>query len=188
MNHNKTLLFEYAISKFIEWYREAMSGDREQQFQSHFTRLTALKLLFFVSAIKNREGEDILDIFDNYCAMQYGPVEVEVYTDIVYKKTYCYNFGNRGLEITGSNKHFDTLSPLEKARIDDAICNLREKNPQLVTYSASHLVDITHKWDSWISAISIAEMSNKGSEPMLIEAIRTNVQFYEKTRCVSFYK
>ena len=51
MDRNKILQFEYAIHKLIEWYNQAVVNP-EQTIYNHFTRLTSLKLVFLMSAIK----------------------------------------------------------------------------------------------------------------------------------------
>lgn len=47
-----------------------------------FPKLTAMKLLFLAAAPKKDGGDDLLDIFDNFYAMPYGPVESDVYNYI----------------------------------------------------------------------------------------------------------
>ena len=103
MKVDKILLFEYLVYRLIEWYQKVVSD--QKYIQKHFSRLTALKLLFFVSTIKDGENEnsDLLDIFNNFCAMQYGPVESDIYAAIVKEKTRLYKFGVHELVITHQN-------------------------------------------------------------------------------------
>ena len=111
MKVDKILLFEYLMYHLIEWYKNVVSNNQIQN--KHFSRLTALKLLFFVSTIKDTENEerDLLDIFNNYCAMQYGPVEIDIYTAIVSEKTKLYKFGVRELtNISEDYTIFDSLN------------------------------------------------------------------------------
>lgn len=180
MTSNKTLQFEYAISKLLEWY-SCVVPNWEKSVYAHFTRLASLKLLFLLSAIKDyrSEDKDLLSVFDNYCAMQYGPVEVDIYSAIVYKQTSFYNFGNYALTVKDTTQSFDGLSDIEKARIDRAIELLKEHNPSLITLRASQLVNITHKWDAWRSAMGLAELLGRGSEKMSVESIRSCIPFYE---------
>ena len=180
MKTNKILLFEYLIYCLIEWYKDAFSHNKH--LNKHFSRLTALKLLFFVSTIKDTENDnkDLLDIFDNFCAMQYGPVEIDIYTAIVDGKTQLYQFGVHELIVNSQdNAIFDSLNLQDKNRIDRAIMLLKNRNSKIISYPASILIDISHKWDAWQNAMSIASMLGRRCENMPINSIRANRQFYE---------
>lgn len=180
MESNKILQFEYAIHKLMEWYKQTVVNP-EQTIYSHFTRLASLKLIFLMSATKDPHdnNRDLLNVFNNYCAMQYGPVEVDVYSAIVYKQTQYFNFGNYELSIIKTPDLFEELTITEKTQIERAIDLLKQYNPKLITLRASQLVNITHKWDAWLSAMGIAEWYGKGSEKMTIESIRNSRPFYE---------
>lgn len=177
MTENKILLFEYAIHKLMEWHKEAVS---ESNIESHFTRLASLKLLFLLSATKDSQngGRDLLGIFDNYCAMQYGPVEVDVYAAIVYKNTIFYDFGNYAI-IKKATPNFSALSDQLKTQVDRGIAILKSYNPRLISLRASQLVNITHKWSAWRMAIGTAELLGRGGEKMSVESIRNSLPFYE---------
>ena len=180
MKTNKILLFEYLIYCLIEWYKDVVSHNKH--LNKHFSRLTALKLLFFVSTIKDTENDnkDLLDIFDNFCAMQYGPVEIDIYTAIVDGKTQLYQFGVHELIVNSQdNAIFDSLNLQDKNRIDRAIMLLKNRNPKVISYPASILIEISHKWAAWQNAMSIAFMLGRRCEDMSINSIRENRQFYE---------
>ena len=180
MKNDKILLFEYLIYCLIKWYKDAVSNNRH--LNKHFSRLTALKLLFFVSAIKDTENgnKDLLDIFNKFYAMQYGPVEIEVYTAIVEGRTQLYKFGVHELIVNSQdNTIFDSLNVQDKSRIDKAIMLLKNRNPKIISYSASMLINISHKWAAWQNAMSVASMLGRRCEDMPINSIRENRQFYE---------
>ena len=179
--NDKILKFEYVIHQLIKWYMDVFPISKTMAY-SHFTRLVSLKLLFLVSAIKdpyNKEDNDLLDLFNNYCAMQYGPVEIDVYSDIVNKKTRRFTFGNYSLEDKDLTYSFEELDENTKQRIDRAIELVKLRNPQLITFRASQLVNVTHKWNAWKNAMGLAEWFGKGSEKMSVESIRNSVPFYE---------
>ena len=165
MKDDKILLFEYLIYCLIEWYKDAVSNNRH--LNKHFSRLTALKLLFFVSTIKDTENgnKDLLDIFDKFYAMQYGPVEIEIYTAIVEGRTQLYKFGVHELIVNSQD--------------NTTIMLLKNRNPKIISYPASILIDISHKWAAWQNAMSIASMLGRRCEDMPINSIRENRQFYE---------
>lgn len=175
----KILLFEYAIHQLIEWYKEVCPNATTLLY-SHFSRLASLKLLFLVSTVqdKNNRNSDLLDIFDNFCAMQYGPVEVDVYSAIVRKETSYYTFGNRNLSFKSAIPDFSQLGVELINRVDNAIAILRKFNPSLMLNTPFQLVEITHKWYAWQSAMDTAEWFGKGSEPMSTESIRNSTPYY----------
>ena len=178
---DKILIFEYVIHQLMKWYMDVFPNSGKMVY-NHFTRLTSLKLLFLVSAIKDpykQDEKDLLDLFDNYCAMQYGPVEIDVYSDIVNKKTQRFSFGIYNLEDKDSTYSFEELDGSIKQRIDRAIELVKLRNPQLITFSASKLINITHKWDAWENAMGLAEWLGKRSEKMSVDSIRNSMPFYE---------
>lgn len=176
---DKISLFEYIVYRLVEWYKEIVS-DNQENIDRHFSRLTTLKLLFFVSSIKDRQNnKDLLNIFNQFYAMQYGPVEAEVYTAIVHNRTTRYTLGTRKLIKSMSNPDFTNLDSAIIADVNNAIDLLRKKNPNIISYSASRLINISHKWDAWKNAMAIANILGKGSEPMSVTDIRTNQQIYE---------
>ena len=180
---NKILAFEYLVYRLIEWYREAISSTED--IPSHFSRLSVLKLLFLISAIKdeNTEGRsDLLEIFNQFCAMQYGPVETDIYTAIVKGYTKIYKFNNRTIEISEQKDSissiFTSLPNELRSSIDNAIRLLRDKNPQIISYPATKLVNITHKWQSWQNAMWMADISGARQFPMTVESIRKDTPYY----------
>lgn len=174
---NKVKCFEYILVRLIEWY-SAMKPD-DVDFLS-FTRLKALKLLFFVAAVKQRDTErDLLDIFNNFYAMQHGPVESDIYNNITNGLMF-FNFEGRNIKRNNTEIKLELLH-LEKediALLDNSINTLREINPNIVIYSASSLVNLSHKWESWQIAIAIADIFDKGSERMEINLIRNDKQYF----------
>ncbi len=173
---NKILCFEYILYQLIDWYKELRPADTSLL---SFTRLKVLKLLFFVSAVRNNdEDHDLLDIFNNFYAMQHGPVESDIYNAMIEDKLPHYNFKSRSICISKvKEQDFHELGDI-LGRISNSINLLRERNEMIVTYTASQLVNLSHKWESWQLAIHMAEVLGKGSEPMDTHLIQTNHQYY----------
>lgn len=171
--------FEYLLYRFMLWYEELnhINDEAHHQFLREFSRLKSLKLLFLVSAIKDEEGNNLLSLFNNFYAMQHGPVESDIYNAMVHDTFEYFKFQNRQ---TSFKKQ--TLSDLEKIEnkecLDNAISLLREANPDIVSYPAMDLVDITHKWISWKSAYMVAQMLGKGSQFMPTEMIENSNEFF----------
>lgn len=172
---NKIICFEYILYQLINWYKELCPTDASL---TSFTRLKVLKLLFFVSAIREQD-EDLLDIFNNFYAMQHGPVESDIYNAMIEDSLPHYRFKSRSVFIVNElqEQDFEILGDYRE-RIDRAIRSLRDTNENIVVYTASQLVDLSHKWKSWQLAIHMANTFDKGSEPMDCRLIRSNCQYY----------
>ena len=181
-------MFEYAIFKLVEWFKEI---EPQKNVTHHFSRLVSLKLLFFISTIKNsvnicnqvnasktNESSDLLDIYENFYAMQYGPVEIDIYTAIVTSQTQNYIFGIHSLKGSPNINVFNCLPQNFKDRIDESITRLRVINPNIVSYAPFQLVELSHKWDAWQNAMATAELFGKGRERMSVESIRNSRQYY----------
>lgn len=171
----KIQYFEYIVSKLIEWY-EDVKEENDESFEKHFSRIVVMKLLFFVAAVKNEKGEDLLDIFNDFYAMQYGPVEGEIYTAMEEERLVYYSFPVfpiPELEI----KEKPEMGSQEQ--VDEAIKALRGKNPKLVRYTSSKLIVLSHRWLSWRVAISIARLNGLNCESMTTQDIREDEMFFE---------
>ena len=112
--------------------------------------------------------------------MQHGPVESDIYNAMVNSELKYYSFKSRSIEINGciNDDCFDTLDKTIRNRVDVSINLLRQQNQNIVTYTASQLVNLSHKWDSWQLAMHMADVLGKGSEPMDINIIQSNRQYY----------
>lgn len=176
---DKLISFEYLLYRFMQWYEELnqINDESHHQFLREFSRLKALKLLFLVSAIKNENGNNLLYLFNNFYAMQHGPVESDIYNAMVQDSFRYFRFQNRQTSFKQQ-----TLSELEHIEnrecLDNAISSLRQANSEIVSYPAMDLVEITHKWISWKSAYMVAQMLGKGSQFMPIEMIENSNEFF----------
>ena len=173
----KILCFEYIIYSLIKWHKELHP---QQGHVELFTRLKSLKLLFLVSAVEaSAENEGLLNIFDKFYAMQHGPVESDIYNAMVASCTNMYDFKERETSIKNVDiQIFERIPDELKKKIDHSIQTLKEKNKLIVTYKSFELVEITHKWESWRVAISIAKVFGKGSEFMSIESIKNDLKYF----------
>lgn len=94
--------FDYFISQII--FRQFNDNEsdldhiiRNNIDKSGLNKLKLLKLLFFVSVLKVDEKYLLDDIFDNFYAMPYGPVESDVYDNISTLANYIV--GNRDIRL-----------------------------------------------------------------------------------------
>lgn len=169
----KLIAFEYILNQLIE---KGTIGN-SKFFQSSFTRLKALKLLFLVAAIKNQYGNDLLDIFDNFYALPNGPVESDIYNSITADTLKYYSFKN----FSATEKQAYSSAGLNedvKERLDESIHSLLEVNGNILSYSAEQLVALSHMWSAWGNAIALAKAFDKGSYPMSINSIRNCKQIF----------
>lgn len=168
-NKTKRKAFEYWLTRILEWGSET----KPSVFSCSFTRLKALKLLFFSAAIKNEKGEDLLDVFDNFYALPNGPVESDIYNYITSDTLMFYSF--KGFILSRKKEYCDSeLSDYLQKRIDESIIALRKTNEDIVTYSAEQLVNLSHTWFSWRNSIQMAKALDKGSYRMNPNVIKNN--------------
>lgn len=73
-NARKISAFEYFVVCLDNWRKEKFSDS------SLFSKLQLQKLLFLAASIKaTSEDHKMLDIFDQFYALMYGPVEMDIY-------------------------------------------------------------------------------------------------------------
>ena len=175
----KVLCFEYIIHKLVLWYKEICP--LETAPVQTFTRLKTQKLLFFVASAKATENSNaLLDVFDNFYAMQYGPVEIDIYSLMVLNGLSIYRFKERNTEIKNSDISLFSKIPKDKQiLIDESIEELKKRNSKIVSLNASQLIDISHKWASWNAAITCAEIFGKKRWKMSTENIAKDRKIYE---------
>lgn len=123
------------------------------------------KLLFLVSAV-NASDEDLglLNIFDKFYAMQYGPVELDIYSAMVNDGFKNLKFDKIKIihgreEIMNMQCDNESLNTIKKS-----VEALKNINKYIINYSATQLINITHKWDCWNNAMEYAHFCNKNSE------------------------
>ena len=169
----KKMAFEYLLTLMQKWGNEKNPSVHYYSF----TRLKALKLLFFAAAVKNKEGQDLLDVFDNFYALPNGPVESDIYNLITSDLLSYYSF--KDFYFTAKQPYNEEeLSDDIKVRINTAVEALKQKNERIVSYSAEQLVLLSHTWVSWQTSIQIAKALGKGSYHMDVVKIRSNNQYF----------
>lgn len=170
---NKIFAFDYMLSLFEQWYKE--EGKESRNFQN-CSKLSVLKLLF-LTAVPKIEGErDLLDVFDNFHALPYGPVESDIYNAIQDKKLPSYVITERSIV-----KKENVILPYkieDYTQIKDAVDTLKAKNKNLILLNAFSLVEITHKWESWKQSIAFAKLMDMSSYKMTVESIRNDRNKY----------
>lgn len=172
----KKIAFGYMITLFFNWYKEENKTENTQDCCSAFSKLSLLKLLFLGAAIKTEGDADLLDIFDNFSALPYGPVESDVYNGIIDDSIPWYTIGDRLIQIKDNSSVI--IEEQLKSRIKSSVNALREANPNLINVGAFQLVEITHKWKSWADAYSFAEFLGQRGYTMCIDEIKNDPNQY----------
>lgn len=170
---DKIFAFDYMLSLFEQWYKE--EGKEFMNFQN-CSKLSVLKLLFLTAAPKREGASDLLDVFNNFHALPYGPVESDIYNAIQDKRLPSYIVTERSVV-----KKENAILPYkieDYTRIKDAVDTLKEKNKHLILLNAFSLVEITHKWESWRQSIAFARLMEMSSYKMTIESIRNDRNKY----------
>ena len=176
----KIIAFEYIISQLIDWLQD-LTGYEQSQALKEFNKLKLFKLHFFVSAIDTKsEGDtkqDLLDTFDAFYALPYGPVESFVYNHLDDLQIYTITNGPISQQRAIGN-YFNSLSQTTKDYVYESIRQLREKNEEIVTYPAFDLVELSHQWPVWRLLYNRAIKQGKRSTEMPSELIRVSTKIF----------
>lgn len=167
---NKSAAFSFLIDKFIDWYKEVKV---DEEYFNKFTKLFLLKMLFLVAAIKTDDSEDLLDVFDNFYALPYGPVESDIYNEISLNMIPNFLISDRQLEPKIDKVDLD-LRIDDRTKLCKSFDKLRGENNDLITLKAFELVEITHKWESWNTTFKYAKFIGAGSAKMNIDMIKND--------------
>lgn len=168
----KIKAFEYLALKFFEWFQEIA---KEKAVEDNFSKLKLFKLHFFACAVTSSpEDPGLLENFDNFYALPYGHVESTVYANLECMKTMTLE-KNSLQQLAAPEGYFDDI-PTDV--LDNAVTRLKEKNKDLVLYSAIKLVELSHSWHSWISIYNMARQFNKFSMRIPTEMIQNEPKIF----------
>ena len=171
MNKNlpkKIFLFEYFVFKLLEWKESLPNADTVD-----FTKIQLHKLLFLASATTAKvEDLQMFNYFKIFYALQYGPVEIDIYRAMCNNGFNILTFESRYCRIKSLNNYaFGGLTAIEKNIVDDAIAALRKYSNNYVLYNPFKLVTITHEWTVWKVSYAFAEVMGNKMEHMDIKEI-----------------
>lgn len=167
--NTKYELFEYLVYLLEQWKNEIHATEI-------LTKLRLQKILFFAAAINvTDEVHPLLDIFDKFYAMPYGPVELQIYERM--KKNEFKHIKFKGIECQTNFQNFDVSSINAKNRqdIDYAVQSLKGVGFDYLSAPVYTLVEITHKWSAWRIAMDISKISGSLQERMTTEDICNSV-------------
>lgn len=166
---DKIKVFEEILFHLNEWYKEQ---NPNKDKENDLSVLKTMKLLFFVSGADSENH--LFDIFNKFQAWQYGHVEADIYSAYSEKGGNFDNFTlDRNRLIFRDEYQFEGGSFSEKIKGNIQI--LKDENPDLISYEAFRLVDISHSYLSWDIYYNKLD---KRYEDMEIEMLRYEPKYY----------
>ena len=173
---NKKLLFEYLVYKLELWKQEMHSRSQET-----FTKLKLQKILFLVASVKSKDNTyPLLNVFNKFYALPYGPVEMDIYEAMIDHSFKNIDFNGNECKTNFTEGCFTNLDKAQMAAITEALQTIKNMGADYISMPPFELVDITHKWTSWQVAMQVAEMCNSKREPMsTAEIISSTVKAYK---------
>ncbi|SFF09292.1 hypothetical protein SAMN05518672_1163 [Chitinophaga sp. CF118] len=175
--HTKLAAFDYVVYQLTEWYSEKNG----QWANNDLSRLKVIKLLFFTAAATaSVHDAGLLTIFDSFAALPYGHVESEILDHMDESVVYDISRNNTMFK-PGIHEYLteDYLDNDVKNRIIHSISILKEKNPDLINMNAFDLVDLSHRYQSWITVFSLAKRNGKLSMPISCEMIMSEPKIFK---------
>lgn len=153
--------FELITEKLLEWY-----GSMNKGAMNDFSKLKLFKLLFFVSTVDaSVENDGLLGLFDNFCAMPYGPVESDIYNNFEKCKKVIITKECTSINLNLGDEYYSEIEEY-KGLIEKSIQSLKKSNLEIINYSAYDLVELSHQWISWKMIFSLAKKQDKSSLPI----------------------
>lgn len=173
----KKLLFEYFVYLLEQWKTEI----KEHSIPS-FTKLRLQKLLFLACTINATvEDKRLMCVFDRFNALPYGPVELDIYNAMNSDSFTYLSFKGNDCKFKQQPEtvSFDNFDDQYIGWMDDAIKELKRKRMDYLYMPVFDIVEITHQWTAWQTAITVAELLGSKSEEMTVEDIcNSNVKTY----------
>lgn len=167
----KYLAFEYFVLSLYRWNQEL-----DNFCKPVYTKLQLQKLLFFASAINaDAQHHEMLDMFNRFYALPYGPVELDIYEAMNTGTIGNIRINDRVCKIESvDSEKFDNLKLSCKKVIDKSVEALKSLNVNYFSMSPFQLVEISHCWTVWKEAYSFATLCGSKQEPMDSKAIYTS--------------
>lgn len=168
---DKNLVFEYLVFRLNEW---KLKLEKEKIKVPVFTKLRLQKILFLICAWKAEStNRKLLKIFNQFYALPYGPVEMDIYEAMKNRISFQYiNFdGNECIYNNLEESMFVDVSKECRNLIDEAVDDFSKDHRQYLTMPVFDLVDITHRWSAWKITMDIATFFGNKKEKMSVECI-----------------
>lgn len=152
----KIAAFEYILNKLEEWHIEAFGSFSP----NNLSQLKVFKLHFFICAVSSKDKEtSLLEVFNNFHALPFGPVESTVYNST--KDLKYYRLTKR--ELIKKEPFQAEINPEIAKKIDYSVNVLKQINFKLIQFSAFELVNLSHDFISWKRTYNFAQRLNRNS-------------------------
>lgn len=166
---NKILFFEYFVDALVR---------RNNNKTDTFTPQNIIRLLFLtVGLYSTGENKLLTEVFNKFVARPFGPVESDVCEFIASDILSKYTFINSTCKIKNDSINLD-LDDYSKRLIDEAVNLLIEKNPNILYYQPTHLVDIVQKWSCWKICYDVALTNGNFNIIIPPRMIRNSIKYY----------
>lgn len=166
--NKKIQTFEEILFHLNEWYKEENPNK-----ENDLSILKTMKLLFFVSGADAESH--LFDVFDKFQAWQYGHVEADIYNAYSERSGNFDNFTLDRNSLIFKKGEYQPANSSFSEKIKGNIQKLRDENPDLISYDAFRLVEISHSYISWDIYYN---KLNKRYEDMEIEMLRYEPKYY----------
>jgi uncharacterized phage-associated protein len=170
----KTLVFEYFISEILR------QSDSNSLFENDLSILKTQKLLFLLVVAEIDGGSSFLidNVFNNFIAMPFGPVEVDVY--YFCKKEKLNSLVINDKYTRPKNGGDVAFLPFKyKGYADNAVQQLLKRNPKIFTLKSITLVEITQMYNCWKKSYAKARENQSFREPINVEAIKEDFKYFK---------
>lgn len=142
---NKIEAVKYIILKLCDWYYE-VNPTKKDTDTNDLSILKVLKLIFLLAPIEYK-NRSLLNNNFQFQAWALGPVEVDIYNE---RENLFIDLKRKKTNYRDLKKENINLNPQDREFIDSIVNILRNKNKYLISNSAIQLVDLTHRFSSWI--------------------------------------
>lgn len=168
---SKNLLFEYLVFRLDEWKKKIESTGKSVPA---FTKLRLQKILFLVCAWNTTNADrKLLNVFNSFYALPYGPVEMDIYEAMKSNRTFQYiSFnGNKCVYSKLEKSLFEGDDSKGTKWIDEAINFFIQDRRRYLYMPVFDLVELTHRWSAWKISMDIAFFLGNKKEEMSVESI-----------------
>lgn len=166
-----------AKSLFFEYFVDALIRKNNNKTDT-FTAPKLIRLLFLtVGLFSTDENKQLTEIFNKFVAKPFGPVEEDVCEFIAADILSKYSITNSSCNIKNDSVSID-LDNDSKQVVDEAINLLLEKNPNILYYQPTKLVDIVQKWSCWKICYDVALTNGNFNIIIPTKMIRNSVKYY----------
>ena len=178
----KILSFDYFVTSLIKHCYNASSSEdiydivTDSVGKCGLSKLKLMKLLFFVTTMGIENWYLLDNVFNNFYAMPYGPVESDIYDNLDNMPNYTITRTNLLLK-TGASVTYSLDTKIIDV-IDKSILELQKLNPLLFKMGAFDLVELSHSSDSWRVTFADAQALDTLSKKMPTEVIKLSKTYY----------